>query len=156
LRWARRSPHSEGEMRLLQNGRNRTHGLPTRGRVFVVDDEPSICRALTIALSRAGYEAASANSGEAAHEMLQAAHYDVLVLDLRIPDVRGDVLFHLAVSLQPHLRRQTLFITGDVTERAQALIDDCECRLLRKPFKLEDVLAAVETLCPGQQASESA
>jgi DNA-binding NtrC family response regulator len=127
-----------------------------RGRVLVVDDEPSICRALTIALSRAGYEAMSAQSGEAAHEMLRAERYDVLVLDLRIPDVRGDVLFHLAVSLQPHLLRQTLFITGDVTERAQALIDDCQCALLRKPFKLEDVLAAVATLCPGQKASESA
>jgi hypothetical protein len=28
--------------------------------------------------------------------------------------------------------------------------------LVRKPFKLEDVLAAVAALCPGQQASESA
>jgi len=127
-----------------------------RGRVLIVDDEPSICRALTIALSRAGYEASAAHSGEAAHEVLRTERFDVLVLDLRIPDVRGDVLFHLAVSLQPHLREHTLFITGDVTERAQALIDDCQCSLLRKPFKLEDILAAVAALCPGQQASESA
>jgi DNA-binding NtrC family response regulator len=131
-------------------------GPAPRTRILIVDDEPSICRALTIAFSRAGYEATSAHSGEAAHELLRAGRYDVLLLDLRIPDVRGDVLFHLAVSLQPHLRRQTLFITGDVTERAQALIDDCQCPLLRKPFKLEDVLAAVADLCPGQQASESA
>jgi DNA-binding response OmpR family regulator len=124
--------------------------------VLIVDDEPSICRALTIALSRAGYEAVAAHSGESAHELLQRSRFDVLVLDLRIPDVRGDVLFHLAVSLQPHLRTQTLFITGDVTERAQVLIDDCQCPLVRKPFKLEDVLAAVAALCPGQQASESA
>jgi DNA-binding response OmpR family regulator len=124
--------------------------------VLVVDDEPSICRALTIAMSRGGYEATSAHSGEAAHEMLRTEHYDVLILDLRIPDMRGDVLFHLAVSLQPHLRRQTLFMTGDVTERAQALIDDCGCPLLRKPFKLEDVLAAVASVCPGQETSESA
>jgi DNA-binding NtrC family response regulator len=143
-------------MKSLSNGWIRALPLPQRRRVLIVDDEPSICRALTIALSRGGYDAASAHSGESAHSMLQADHYDVLVLDLRIPDVRGDVLFHLAVSLQPHLRRQTLFITGDVTERAQALIDDCQCPLLRKPFKLEDVLAAVATMCPGQQASESA
>jgi DNA-binding response OmpR family regulator len=143
-------------MRPLQNRRVPAPRVPARGRILVVDDEPSICRALTIAFSRAGYEAASAHSGEAAHEMLRAEHYDVLVLDLRIPDVRGDVLFHLAVSLQAHLLRQTLFITGDVTDRAQALIDDCQCPLVRKPFKLEDVLAAVAALCPGQQASESA
>jgi len=143
-------------MRAMQNGRIRPPGPATNGRVLVVDDEPSICRALTIALTRAGYEASSSHSGEGALELLRAGHYDALLLDLRIPDVRGDVLFHLAVSLQPHLRHQTLFITGDVTERAQALIDDCQCPLLRKPFKLEDVLAAVARMCPGRQASESA
>jgi two-component system, sensor histidine kinase SagS len=125
-------------------------------RVLIVDDEPSICRALTIALTRAGYEAESALSGEAAHELLRSSHFDVLILDLRIPDVRGDVLFHLAGSLQPHLRRQTLFTTGDVTDRAQALIDECDCPLIRKPFKLDDVLTAVASLCPPTRASESA
>ena len=143
-------------MKSLPTGRIRPLSPPRRPRVLIVDDEPSICRALTIALSRGGYDADAAHSGEAAHGMLGGEHYDVLVLDLRIPDVRGDVLFHLAVSLQPHLSRQTLFITGDVTERAQALIDDCQCPLLRKPFKLEDVLAAVASMCPRQQASESA
>jgi DNA-binding NtrC family response regulator len=125
---------------------------PTR-RVLVVDDEPSICRALTIALSRAGYDVVSALSGEAAHELLRTTHFDVLFLDLRIPDVRGDVLFHLAASLQPHLRHRTLFSTGDVSERAQALIDECQCPVIRKPFKLDDVLAAVAALCPSSEAS---
>jgi two-component system, OmpR family, KDP operon response regulator KdpE len=125
-------------------------------RILVVDDEPSICRALTIALSRAGYDVVTALSGEAAHELLRTTHFDVLFLDLRIPDVRGDVLFHLAASLQPHLRHRTLFSTGDVSDRAQALIDDCQCPVIRKPFKLDDVLAAVGALCPSSQASESA
>jgi DNA-binding NtrC family response regulator len=124
-------------------------------RVLVVDDEPSICRALTIALSRAGYDVDSALSGEAAHEMLRSTHFDVLFLDLRIPDVRGDVLFHLAASLQPHLRHRTLFSTGDVSERAQALIDECQCPVIRKPFKLDDVLAAIAMLCPSEPVSES-
>ena len=139
----------------LSTSRPRGGPVPRR-RVLVVDDEPSICRALTIALSRAGYDATSALSGEAAHELLRTSHFDVLILDLRIPDVRGDVLFHLAGSLQPHLRRQTLFTTGDVTDRAQALIDECQCPLIRKPFRLDDVLTAVAALCPPSQASESA
>jgi DNA-binding response OmpR family regulator len=125
-------------------------------RILVVDDEPSICRALTIALSRAGYDVVTALSGEAAHDLLRTTHFDVLFLDLRIPDVRGDVLFHLAASLQPHLRSRTLFSTGDVSDRAQALIDECQCPVIRKPFKLDDVLAAVGALIPSSRASESA
>jgi len=136
--------------------RAKPSGLEPNARVLIVDDEPSICRALTIALSRAGYAVESALSGEAAHEMLRVIRFDVLLLDLRIPDVRGDVLFHLAASLQPHLRDHTLFATGDVSDRAQALIDDCRCPMIRKPFKLDDVLAAVAALIPPSEASESA
>lgn len=136
--------------------RGRPLATAASGRVLIVDDEPSICRALTIALTRAGYAVETALSGEAAHEMLRATRFDVLVLDLRIPDVRGDVLFHLAASLQPHLRHHTLFATGDVSDRAQALIDECQCPMIRKPFKLDDVLAAVAALTPPSQASESA
>jgi len=121
-------------------------------RVLVVDDEPSICQALTLALRRAGYDALSTTSGESAHAILSAEHIDVLLLDLRMPDLRGDIVFHLAASLQPHLRTQTIFCTGDVTERAQRLIGTCGTPMIRKPFDLGDVLDAVEALLPRVQS----
>jgi DNA-binding response OmpR family regulator len=144
-------------MRLVSTPRPRPGAIRHRPRVLIVDDEPSICRALIIALSRAGFDATAAHSGEHGHELVRQGRFDALVLDLRIPDMRGDVFFHLAVSLQPHLRGHTVFITGDVTERAQTLIDDCQCPLVRKPFKLDEVIAAVAAFTPPeQQASESA
>ena len=79
-----------------------------RPRVLIVDDEPSICKALEIALGRAGFEAIATRCGEAAITKLSTEHFDALLLDLRIPDMRGDVLFELAVAHQPHLRTQTL------------------------------------------------
>ena len=124
----------------------------TSARVLVVDDEPSICQALTLALRRAGYDALSTTSGESAHAILSAEHIDVLLLDLRMPDLRGDIVFHLAASLQPHLRTQTIFCTGDVTERAQRLIGSCGTPMIRKPFDLGDVLEAVEALLPRVQS----
>ena len=117
-------------------------------RVLVVDDEPAICRALTIALSKAGFYAASALSGDAAIALVRNEHFDVLIVDLRIPDMRGDVIFELAAALQPQLRTQTLFMTGDITERAQKIIAACGCPLLRKPFDLRDVFDAVTALAP--------
>ena len=69
-----------------------------------------------------------------------------MLLDLRIPDMRGDVLFELAASLQPHLKHRTIFTTGDASERAQELIDACDCRVLPKPFDLNELLALVERL----------
>ena len=128
------------------------HGAVARlPRVLVVDDEHSICRALAIALSRAGCSPVTTESGEAALAVLHREHVDVLMLDLRIPDMRGDALFHLATALQPHLRRQTMFITGDIDERAQAFIGACDAPFVRKPFRLTDIVATVFALLPEEQ-----
>jgi len=122
-----------------------------QSRVLVVDDEPSICKALTIALSRAGYEAIAAQSGESALAIIRSEHIDVMLIDLRIPDMRGDVIFEVAAGHQPHLRYQTLFMTGDITDRAQKLIGACKCNYLRKPFDLRDMTDAVAALAPRTQ-----
>ena len=122
-----------------------------RVRVLVVDDEPAICKALTIALQRAGYDALSAQSGDSALAMLANEHVDVMLIDLRIPDTRGDVVFELAAATHPHLRHQTLFMTGDISERAARLVSSCKCQMIKKPFELREMLAAVEALVPKQR-----
>jgi DNA-binding response OmpR family regulator len=126
-----------------------------RIRVLVVDDEASICRALAIALERAGCEAITATSGEAALVLLRGGHVDALVLDLWIPDVRGDALFHLATALQPHLRRQSMFTTADITERADVLIRACGVPYVRKPFVLADVTETVRALVPATRSARA-
>ena len=117
-------------------------------RVLIVDDEPAICKALTMALGRAGFDALAAQTGESALAILRSERVDVLVLDLRIPDTRGDVIFELAAAIQPHLRTQTLFLTGDISERALRLIAACKCPSLRKPFELRELTDAVAALAP--------
>jgi DNA-binding response OmpR family regulator len=121
--------------------------------VLIVEDEPSICRAVAISLTRSGYNPVTTMSGEGALYYLRTQYFDAMLIDLRIPDMRGDVVYHLAVSLQPQLRKQTLFTTGDVTEQAAELIEACGCPVLMKPFDLKDLSEAVHTLLAnaGQQ-----
>lgn len=124
--------------------------------VLLVDDEPAICKALSLALTRAGYRVTAAMSGEHAASVVRNQHVDLLVLDLRIPDMRGDALFELVSAIQPHLRTRTLFTTGDISERAHELIAACKCEVLQKPFDLKDLLDWVESVQPlqrGQSAS---
>jgi DNA-binding NtrC family response regulator len=124
-------------------------GIGNGVRVLVVDDEPSICKALAIALSRAGYEAVTAQSGEAALGVVRGENVDVLLIDLRIPDMRGDVIFEVAAGHQPHLRYRTLFMTGDHAERAQKLIAACRCPVLKKPFDLRLMTDAINGMAPS-------
>ena len=127
-----------------------TNGTETV-RVLIVDDEPAIARAVTIALQRAGFGAEGVQSGEAAIQRLRAGTYDCLIVDLRMPDMRGDAFFELAAAIHPHLRHQTLFTTGDISERADRLIEACKCPMLRKPFDLHEVIATVRMLVQRRQ-----
>jgi two-component system response regulator AtoC len=116
--------------------------------VLIVDDEAPICRAVSLALQQAGYEVKTARSGEAALSLLKGEHFDVLILDLRIPDERGDVIFEFAAGEQPHLRYASLFLTGDISDQAAKLMAACKVPVLMKPFELDDLLQAVGSLAP--------
>ena len=122
-------------------GRDMTH-------VLLVDDEPAICRALSTAIARAGYRVTTATSGQDAIATVRSERVDILITDLRIPDMRGDAMFELAAATQPHLRTRTLFTTGDISERAQELIEACNCPFLRKPFDLKELLEWVRAATP--------
>ena len=117
---------------------------PLMPRVLVVDDEPTICRALSIALRRAGYEPRSAETAAAAQSLLRRETFDAMIVDLRIPDQRGDEFFELAAALYPHLRTATLITTGDTSDRAFDLIHACRVPYLVKPFDLADLIAAID------------
>ena len=126
-----------------------------RIRVLVVDDEPSICAALRMALSRAGYEVATAYCGEDAQTKIMTEHFDVMIVDLRMKDMRGDVVYHIALGAQPQLRDATLFLTGDITENAQRLIEVTGCPLIAKPYELADLLRRIDAMCPRAQPASA-
>ena len=123
-------------------GRELTH-------VLLVDDEPAICKALSTAIARAGFRVSTALSGQDAMAVIRAERVDVMITDLRIPDMRGDAMFELAAATQPHLRTRTLFTTGDISERAQELIEACNCPFLRKPFDLKELIDWVKGAQPS-------
>jgi DNA-binding NtrC family response regulator len=109
-------------------------GADVTRRVLIVDDEEAICHALAVLFRRAGYAVLTARSATAAKDLLANASVDCLVIDYRIPDLRGDVLFAYAVAVQPHLEGHAVFLTGDVTDRTRDAIADTGCPLLLKPF----------------------
>lgn len=117
-----------------------------KSTILIVDDEPSICRAVAIALTRAGYNPITTTSGDGAEHYLRTRYFDAMLVDFRIPDMRGDAIFNMAISVQPQLRYRTLFTTGDVTETAAELIRSCGCDVLMKPFDLKDLTKSIDDL----------
>lgn len=151
-----RGNNNHGSEAAPDPNRSQTMSGPQPLHVLFTDDEVSICTAMERALKRAGFRVTTAYSGESALSVLRNQHVDALIVDLRIPDMRGDAIFELAAALQPHLRNHTLFTTGDISERAQELIEACRCPLLRKPFDLKEMIDWVRRVQPQAWGQSSA
>lgn len=123
--------------------------VPQLPHVLIVDDEPAIATAVSRYFTRVGgFRASTALSGETAMSIVRTQHVDIMVMDLRIGDIRGDSLFELAAATQPHLRHRTVFTTGDITERGEQLIEATGCPLLRKPFDLKEIVEWARSVLP--------
>ena len=57
--------------------------------LLICDDERSICEMLDITLRREGYKVETVNSGEMAKRKLESALYDVVVTDIKMPNING-------------------------------------------------------------------
>jgi CheY-like chemotaxis protein len=68
------------------------------GTILVIDDEPSIVRALAGLLRRDGYIVSTASNGRYALAQLQARRYDALLCDLQLPDLDGPALYAIVRS----------------------------------------------------------
>jgi two-component system response regulator PilR (NtrC family) len=77
--------------------------IASGARVLVVDDELSMRQMLSFALRREGYQVSTADGGQAALEALQGGRFDLVVTDVRMPDVSGVDLLREAKRLDPSL-----------------------------------------------------
>lgn len=112
-------------------------------RLLVVDDEPSICQALALLFRWHGLDVVTALSAADAILVLAEARVDVLLIDLRLRDARGDVVFRRALDLDPSYKERTMFMTGDITAEAERIIAATNCPYLHKPF---DIVLAVQAI----------
>ena len=121
-------------------------------RILLVDDETAVATVLAMLLKRTGYEVVTAGSGQDAERFLDE-RFDALILDLRLPGMRGDAFYYLAIARQPWLTSRALFLTGDGSEQSEKLIAGTGCRMMYKPFPVQELLVAVERLVPRTMLS---
>jgi CheY-like chemotaxis protein len=115
------------------------------GNFLIVDDEPSIRRALVRYLVREGHAVDTAASGEEALVQMSGKRYDAILLDLRMPDTAGQRVFERLRSEDPEHAARVVFATGDAEgDGVREFLRDAERPFVSKPFMLPSV---VRLLC---------
>jgi two-component system OmpR family response regulator len=111
-------------------------------RILLVEDEPRIRDFITRALVTAGYEVTPAGSGTEGLRLAHASDYDLVILDLIMPDVDGRLV--LAQVLRERREQAVLVLSclADVTTKVDCLELGAQ-DYLTKPFSLAELLARV-------------
>ena len=123
-----------------------------KSRLLVVDDELHIRTALVKAFTLVGYEVDEAASGQEALAMLNAGSYDLMILDIVLPDLAGIDVLQWANQIQADV--SIIILTGNATlESAIAAIKSDAVDYLLKPASIHEIIDAVSHALQKRVAS---
>ena len=117
-------------------------------RVLVVDDDPMVCVAIELCLTRQGFEVTVADGGEAGMRALESSSFDVMLIDVFMPHMRGFESIRMFHERRPDV--PIIAMSGYAfanTERApdflRMTIELGAACCLRKPFTPNALLTSV-------------
>ncbi|MCB0523450.1 MAG: response regulator transcription factor [Lewinellaceae bacterium] len=114
-------------------------------RILLVEDEDHIRDAVKLNLEMEGYEVVTTGNGKKALELIEGQHFDLLLLDVMLPDVDG---FSITETVRlTNLETPILLLTAKDTpqDRVAGLKKGAD-DYLTKPFNLEELLLRVSKL----------
>jgi DNA-binding NtrC family response regulator len=116
---------------------------PNRPRILIMEDEPSLAEGLKMVLSEQGYRVSVADAGLRALGTLTERDYDLMVMDLRLPDMDGMEVLRLIKETKPET--EVIVMTGYASVGSAVESMKLGARdYLPKPFTEDELKAAVE------------
>jgi signal transduction histidine kinase/CheY-like chemotaxis protein len=113
--------------------------------ILVVDDESGMRSALVALLRRDGHQIETAANGRLALDKLREQAFDVILCDLRMPDLDGIGLYRELEAHYPHLLHRVVFLTGDTwSPETNAFLERLNVPRLTKPFNALEVRRIVD------------
>ena len=128
----------------------------TPARILVADDDPSILRLVTAILRRSHYDVDTAVNGREALEKIERARYDVVMLDLMMPELSGIAALARLQVRDPRPKFVIIMSAASSTVLAAAAGPNVFAAL-RKPFEIDELLATVrECIAAGDPSADFA
>jgi CheY-like chemotaxis protein len=123
-----------------------------RAHILVIDDEPLVAALLADILGLEGYEVDTAKNGREGVEKIAARSYDVILSDLRMPELDGVGLYRELEQQHPHLLPRLAFVSGTTEPPEYAsFLERTGATVLGKPFGVTDVHRLVQRILQDQR-----
>ena len=123
--------------------------------MLVVDDEPGIAGVVAEVLALDGHAVDTVVHGGAALAKVRVQPYDLILSDIRMPEVDGPSFYRELARRDPKLLPRLIFMTGDtLSASTREFLEQTRVPCVRKPFTLAEIRAIVQrTLQALEEAS---
>ncbi len=112
-------------------------------RILVIDDDENITKVVSAILKDQGYSVDIAGTGTEAIKKTQTNHYDLMLVDIRLPDMEGTEVIIRVRDTTPKIRK--IIVTGYPTlQNAVTAVNRGADAYIMKPFDVEKMLATVK------------
>src|SRR5215472_3979372 len=126
-------------------------------RVLVVEDDAPIGRMLASILADEGYVVDLASDGLTALGKIEAREYDLILTDLRMPELDGVGLYRELERRQPEMLRRVIVITGTSGHpEYESFLEETQVPYLEKPFSLQALRAITRRVLAAAGAAREA
>ncbi len=124
-------------------------------KILLVDDDEGICDSLAKILTRKGYEVSPFTTGLKALKSMERSSYDLLLTDLKMPEMNGIELLTAARNIDPQLGVIIMTGFGEITSYLEAM-DLGAAEYLNKPIKSHELDLIIKRLTKTKEESSEA
>src|SRR5512134_760998 len=124
--------------------------MNSNGHILIVDDEASLRQTLARILQRADYEVTTTASGDEALKLLSQHSFDLIYLDIRMPDISGLEVLKTIHAKLPELPVILFTAQPDLNSAVEALRSGAIDYLL-KPLKPQTVIDRTQSILASKQ-----
>lgn len=114
-------------------------------KLIIIDDEEEILTSLKSSLNEQGFLVDGANSGRVGLELINQNNYDLIILDLNLPDLSGEQICKIVRAKGKMLPILILSANNQITSKIN-LLDLGADDYLSKPFAISELIARVQAL----------
>jgi len=127
--------------------------MPDKIRIIVIDDEPLMRVTVHDAMAAEGYEVVSAETGKKGIELLRETEWDILITDLRLPDMDGIQILKEVKSLNPETQVILITAYGSIDSAVTAMKEGAS-DYLTKPFSMDELLLIIKRILRIRELEE--
>ena len=119
--------------------------MDKKANILVIEDDPVITEFLMTGLRYEGYQVSASNIGKEGQEMILQDIFDLVILDIMLPDISGFDICRNVRSLGNNIPILMLTVKKDVSDRVKGLNSGAD-DYLTKPFSFDELLARIRAL----------